>query len=108
LEINLRPPASVMLYPELDLISAHISGQLSTNVKDSSIRAMQIIYAVQPSQVKSLVEWPEWSFDQPENNACIQAGQPICSIMAHAKTVQQALVQLLGRQKIIENTILNR
>jgi len=108
LEINLRPPASVMLYPELDLMSAHISGQLSTNVKDSSIRAMQIIYAVQPSQVKSLVEWPEWSFDQPENNACIQAGQPICSIMAHAKTVQQTLVQLLGRQKIIENTILNR
>lgn len=108
LEINLRPPASVMLYPELDLISAHISGQFSTNVKDSSIRAMQVIYAVQPSQVKFLVKWPEWSFDRPENNVCIQAGQPICSIMAHGKTVQQTLVQLLDRQKMIENTILNR
>jgi len=108
LEINLRPPASVMLYPELNLISAHISGVLPTQVKDSSIRAMQIIYAVQPSQVESLVEWPEWSLDRPEKKACIQAGQPICSIMAHGKTVQQTLVQLLGRQKIIENTILNR
>jgi len=108
LEINLRPPASLMLYPELDLISAHISGQRPTQVKDSSIRAVQIIYAAQFSQVKSLVEWPEWSFDRPENNACIQAGQPICSIMAHGKAVQQTLVQLLDRQKIIENTILNR
>ncbi|MDF1583530.1 MAG: ATP-grasp domain-containing protein [Methyloprofundus sp.] len=107
LEVNLRPPASVMLYPELDLISAHILGQLLTQIKDSSIRAMQIVYMPQDCQLKSLVQWPEWSFDRSENNACIQAGQPICSIMAHGKTVQQTLVQLLDRQKIIENTILN-
>lgn len=107
LEINLRPPASVMLYPELDLISAHISRQLPTQIKDSSTRAVQLVYVQHACQVKSLVEWPEWSFDRPENNACIQAGQPICSIMAHGKTVQQTLVRLLDRQKIIENTILN-
>lgn len=107
LEVNLRPPASVMLYPELDLIGAHILGELPTQIKDSSIRAMQIVYVPQDCQLKPLVQWPEWSFDRPENNACIQAGQPICSIMAHGKTVQQTLVQLLDRQKIIENTILN-
>jgi methenyltetrahydromethanopterin cyclohydrolase len=108
LEINLRPPVSLMLYPELDLMGAHISGQLPTQLKDKSIRAMQVIYAMQLSVVKSWVEWPEWSFDRPKNNSCIQAGQPICSIMAQGKTVQQTLIQLSDRQKIIENTILNR
>ena len=106
LEVNLRPPASVMLYPELDLFNAHIFGKKVTQVKDDSVRALQIVYAQEDYKLSTSTKWPEWSFDRPENDVCFQVGEPICSIMAHGKTVQQALQQLLDRQKFLENTIL--
>ncbi|WP_428354073.1 ATP-grasp domain-containing protein [Methyloprofundus sp.] len=102
LEINPRPPASMALYPELDLISAHISGRL-TATADNSMRALQIVYATQSCQIQAGVEWPEWSFDRPKANSKIQAGEPLCSIVAQEKTAEHTLAQLMARQIYIEN-----
>ena len=105
LEINPRPPASMMLYPELDLLSAHITGQLTVTTQDKTIRALQIVYAKQRYKTQQMFEWPEWSFDRPKPNTSIQVDEPICSIIAQGKTIQQTLNSLLEKQKIIENNL---
>lgn len=105
LELNPRPPASMMLYPELDLLNAHINGQL-TCAADNNLRALQIVYAMQSCRIQVGVEWPEWSFDRPKANAKIQAREPVCSIIARGKTVEQTIAQLKARQEYIENNFL--
>lgn len=105
LEINLRPPASMMLYPELELLNAHMTGQLTDITPDNTVRAMQIVYAKQECNIKRGVIWPEWSFDRPKKNTQIRIGAPICSIMAHEKTAQQTLDSLRRRHIFIENNL---
>ena len=105
LEINPRPPASMMLYPELDLLSAHKAGYLTEDARDKTIRALQIVYARQACVIPSGIVWPKWSFDQPKGKTRIQINAPVCSIMAHEKTAAQALSQLKARQTTIENIL---
>ena len=104
LEINPRPPASMMLYPELDLLTAHITGSLDCSDIDKTIQALQIVYAKQPCEIRQTV-WPEWSFDQPWVKTSIQVNEPVCTILAQGQTVQQALDSLLAKQIIIENNL---
>lgn len=105
LEINPRPPASMLLYPELDLLTAHRTGRLQGAVIEEKVCAIQIIYAGIASKIKQN-RWPGWSSDWPKINTSIQAGEPICSIMAQEKTVQQTLDSLLEKQYFIENNFI--
>jgi len=105
LEINARPPASMMLYPELDLFSIHIAKSKIDLTVSSKIYALQIIYATQTCLIKPHFLWSEMSYDRPKVKTKIKAGEPICSIMASAATKQQVLACLLEQQHIIENTI---
>ena len=105
LEINPRPPASMMLYPELDLLDAHRTGHIVNAGTDKTIRALQIVYARQACVIPSEMEWPKWSFDRPHCNTSIEVGEPICSIMAREETAGQALSMLETRQTIIENIL---
>lgn len=105
LEINPRPPASMMLYPELDLLTAHITGKLEPQQLDKSIRALQIVYARQDCSIPENIKWPQWSCDHPQIASNIPANAPICSIIAQEKTVGQTLDSLLSRQQFIENNL---
>ena len=124
LEINPRPPASMMLYPELDLFTAHNTGRLrdensvipesnlsfdsiaaSEKQWNKSIYALQIVYARQGCCIPKNIKWPEWSCDHPHIVGNIPANVPICSIIAQEKTVQLTLDSLLVRQQFIENNL---
>ncbi len=105
LEINPRPPASMQLYPELDLLAAHITGRLSSIKEQKTVCAIQIVYARQACYIKQNIQWPDWSFDRPRISTNIKVNNPICTIMAQENTVQQTLDSLLDKQKIIENTL---
>ncbi len=105
LEINARPPASMMLYPELDLFSAHCAQSQIRGTISHKIYALQVIYATRPCLIKPNFSWPKMSYDRPKANTRITIGEPICSIMASATTNQHALASLLEQQHIIENTI---
>ncbi len=105
LEINPRPPASMLLYPELDLLSVHITERLTLRTQEKTVRAMQIVYAKQACYIKQEVKWPEWSFDKPRISTRIKSGEPICTILAQEKTIKQALESLLNKHKIIENRL---
>lgn len=104
LEINPRPPASMMLYPELDLLTAHVIGRLPQRKAKSTVCALHIIYARKPCRIKQFT-WPLWSFDRPKINTQIQINQPICSIMAQEPTIQQTLDSLLEKSSFIENQL---
>lgn len=105
LEVNPRPPASMMLYPELDLLKAHMTGQLTRTKQDKKVHALQVVYAQQPCKIYKPIEWPAWSFDRPKLHTRILRGEPICSIMAQENTTEQALNSLLEKQIIIENNL---
>lgn len=105
LEINPRPPASMMLYPELDLFTAHMIGRLKQKQRSKSIYALQIVYARQDCCIPKNIKWPQWSCDHPQIASNIPANAPICSIIAQEKTAQQALDSLLTRQQFIENNL---
>ncbi|OQK17600.1 hypothetical protein AU255_06955 [Methyloprofundus sedimenti] len=108
LEINPRPPASMMLYPELDLLTAHRTGRINITTEAKLIRAIQIVYAKQQSRIQQGIDWPEWSFDRPKCKTSIQVDEPVCSIMAQGSTVEQTFTLLKSKQIHIENIILNR
>ncbi|MDC9728122.1 MAG: ATP-grasp domain-containing protein [Methyloprofundus sp.] len=105
LELNLRPPASMMLYPELDLLSAHISAEFVAGKADTSIKGLQVLYAGEDCLIES-TQWPDWSYDRPENRTRIKSGQPICSIMAVRKTVEQVEKTLRNHQIFIQNNVI--
>lgn len=105
LEINCRPPASMMLYPELDLLSTHISEEFVLENLDPTIKGLQVIYAVENCLIE-MPKWPKWSFDRPKNTTRIQSGQPICSIMADGKSVLQVEGILQDRKIFIQNNVI--
>jgi len=105
LEINPRPPASMALYPKLDLLNAHITGKIRNICTDKSIYGLQIIYARQACTINATFNWPEWSFDRPKINTRLDTNAPICSIIAQQETVRQTLDSLLARQQFIENNL---
>lgn len=104
LEINPRPPASMLLYPELNLFSAHIGAQFTGLTADQNIQALQIIFARKSCEIRK-IEWPKWSFDRPKIKTEIAKGEPICSIVAQGITIQQVENSLLAKQQFIENNI---
>ncbi len=89
LEINPRPPASMQLYAPT-LLKLHIEAcqgllpQQVPQVKQN--QAYQIIYAPTDLKIPSEFIWPAACVDLPQNSAKISAGQPICSMIAHAES----------------------
>lgn len=87
LEINARPPASMQLYPP-SLFTWHIqacTGQLTSDPLPAyPFMAYQICYAPVRLQIPVGFDWPPACVDLPQNAAIINAGQPICSMIASA------------------------
>ncbi len=104
LELNARPPASMSLYPELDLFTAHLTGQVTILQPDTLVRGLQIVFARKRCHIKQ-IQWPQWSYDRPKIQTEIMKGEPVCSIMAQGMTVQQLEESLLEKQQFIENNI---
>lgn len=114
LEINPRPSASMQLYDE-DLLVRHIQasrgGTLGTgrlpsqaqirSPQQADYSGYQIVYAEQDCIIPDFFSWPDGCMDLPESGNMCRAGQPICSIIAHAKKPQHVLDQLLIKQQII-------
>jgi len=108
LELNLRPPASMLLYSELNLLAAHMTQEPISKPAKATVRALQVVYAKHDCRIKNSLNWPEWSADRPQKSVTIKESQPICSIMADGKTVGQVEQQLQNRKNFIQNHVLNR
>ena len=108
LEINPRIPASALLYSE-QVFNWHVQACQNAEVNIDSLvikpAAYQLIYAAQPTQIPAGVNWPKWAHDLPPPGAIIGKGQPICSIIAHAKAARQVHARLRHQQQFIENLL---
>ncbi len=105
LELNLRPPASAMLYPELPLWQIHTESLVDFIVPEiDEISAMQVMYATQDYAIGEL-QWPDWCVDRPQKQSNIKKNEPLCSIMASEISVKSTLACLSQRQAVIENNI---
>jgi methenyltetrahydromethanopterin cyclohydrolase len=107
LEINPRPSASMQLY-DADLLGKHIlacRGVLTHDLPiQTRITGYQIIYAEHDLMIPPQFLWPEDVMDIPKVGALIRKGQPICSIIAHAKNSQLVFEQLaIKNQQLIKN-----
>lgn len=103
LEINPRLSATLDLYMAKrdNYFASHIeacSVQLLNwpSVKGIS-RAHQIVYASKTVNVPASMDWPEWVCDIPQLNSTIEAGMPICTVTAEARTAWQAKQEVQAR-----------
>ncbi len=105
LEINARPTASLQLY-DVSVINAHLAaclGKLYDGVGYSAVVcAYKIVFATSEFQIRAGMEWPDWVMDRPAAGSIIGKGQPICSIIARGKNVQQVMDKLHFKQHKIE------
>lgn len=108
IEINARPPFSLQLYL-LPLFQLHIRaclGELPDELPvQTDIAGIQIIYAPKDVVIPENVDWLQECSDIPQSNALIRTGQPICSIMARAKTQLQVVQKLQILQQVIVNQL---
>jgi len=106
LELNLRPSASMMLYPELDLLSAQITGIAPVILASEKVRGLQVLYAEFDCQIQLDFQWLNGCFDRPSRATRIKAGEPICSIMSAGSTIQETESQLQQYASIIKNNVI--
>lgn len=96
LEINARIPASLQLYDD-ELLLSHIEKPQRLLKPLRFITAYEIIYAERQIIVPDIV-WQTGFVDLPETGRIIQQGEPICSIIARALTLEDTL-EILQQQK---------
>lgn len=108
LEINARPPASLQLYGAEVLdkhIQAVVEGRLGNGEHHDEWAAYKIVYARRGTVIVSAEDWPEWVVDRPFSGSVIGRGEPVCSIIARAKSRWQLLASLQHKQLQIEQLL---
>jgi predicted ATP-grasp superfamily ATP-dependent carboligase len=95
LEINPRPGATLDIFePEGgSLFSLHVKacrGELvSALAAHEGARASAIIYADRDIPVPAF-DWPDWTADRPHAGGTVNAGEPLCTVLAAAATSDDA------------------
>jgi predicted ATP-grasp superfamily ATP-dependent carboligase len=95
LEINPRPGATLDIFePEGgSLFALHVDacrGALAPGLeRPTGAKASATVYAAQDVLVPAL-HWPDWTADRPHAASRINAGEPLCTVYAAAKTSEQA------------------
>ena len=109
LEMNARPPASAQLY-DANLITRHIESSFQhvrrMPFSPSLVSGYQIIYAKRDTCIPSHYLWPSYCADLPQQNAIIRQNSPICSIIAHKKTMHDVQHTFAIIQQHIERSLL--
>lgn len=91
LEVNPRLSATFSLYDAqsagANLLRAHLqacAGVLAWQAPQESAAAHLIYYAPFGITIPPALPWPQWVADVPMAGCAIRAGEPLCSISAHA------------------------
>lgn len=108
LEINARPPASLQLYgPEVmdKHVKAIVTGAIEQGGHCHEWTVYKVIYADQEILVGDTGHWPGWVVDRPLLGTVIGQGDPVCSIIARAKSRRQLQTILQHKQQQIEQLL---
>jgi uncharacterized protein len=87
--VNPRPGANLDIFDGSDpngLFGLHVAaceGRLPRQwTPPPKATGMSVLYADRPLQVPMHVVWPAWVADRPATGARIEAGAPICTVLA--------------------------
>lgn len=107
LEINARPPASAQLY-NAALITRHLKPDCITRhrIHVHDVCGYHLVYAKTQTRIPARYLWPNACADVPPNNAIIRQDLPICSIIAHKKSVHDVQHTFAIIQQHIERSLL--
>lgn len=101
LEVNPRLSASFDLYDIPDLLDRHLQACLGQLARLSSFsqgaRAGLIHYANRDFDVPVGIVWPDWAVDLPPPGSLIRAGEPVCTVLAHAENASLAKALVFAR-----------
>ena len=107
LEINPRLSATFELYCGIDggLFELHLQachGNLSDVPQTvQQARAQHIVYAPRPLRMPAVPNWPVWAADLPAASSLVAGGDPLCSVMAEAKSAGEARAMVLERERTV-------
>ena len=107
LEVNPRLSASLQLYSAKkgNLFTAHVQACLGQPVDwpviEKQSQAIHIIYANKTAHVPLNMPWPDWVRDIPQPNSEIAAGEPLCTVVASARTAKLAHKKVLQRANVL-------
>jgi uncharacterized protein len=111
LEINPRPPASLVLYPGALVAHLHAcsNGALPKAWATNEVRGQRIVFAPKPLHINHvmharLLTWPH-CHDRPNNAMSFEAGDPVCSVQAQASTAAQVAALLNQRHDSLLTTL---
>jgi uncharacterized protein len=111
LEINPRPGATLDIFDDASgqLMHLHISsstGKCMTAVPETNgYRAAKIVYARVEIASVPAIAWPDWAADQQSPGTRIEAGWPICTILAQSSNRQETLALLAEREAVIRRQL---
>lgn len=95
IEVNPRPGANLDIFDgtgPLPLFEAHLRacrGELPGNWPETTrATAMAVVYAERAARVRLGVNWEEWVADRPAPGAHIEAGAPVCTVLAEAEAAE--------------------
>lgn len=105
LEINPRPPASMMLY-QANLLQNHLlacqNQPYDQNIDASKKHtAYQIIYAPMPIKIPQTMQWPQYCHHIPSGGQIIPKDTPICSMIISKNTRTLLLETLQSKQQLL-------
>jgi predicted ATP-grasp superfamily ATP-dependent carboligase len=113
LEINPRLSSTLDLYqsPVSNLFDLHrqaVAGDLSHfPAIPQTAKARHVLYATQDLTIPEIFAWPEWTADIPMPLSCIPHEQPICTVLAEAKTAHEARDLVLARVQQLSELLFN-
>jgi predicted ATP-grasp superfamily ATP-dependent carboligase len=104
LEVNPRPGANLDVFDCADpagLFGLHVracEGRLPERwIPPPQATAMAVLYAKRPLRVPRPLSWPAWVADRPAPGARIEAGAPICTVLAAEPTRAAARAAIAAR-----------
>lgn len=117
LEVNPRLSATFDLYePDVNLLDLHVQVNLNqTSLSNLKLRqarlpaqpkAHAIVYAEFDADIPAAFDWPDWAVDTPQytvqsNHIKVLAGEPICTVTAHAEHADAAKKLAQNRVNIL-------
>ena len=95
LEVNPRPGATLDIFDAAPgLFGLHVAacaGRLKRSWRaPAGAAASAIAYADRPLKVGAAVRWPRWSADRPAAGSRIAPGEPVCTVLARARSATAA------------------
>jgi predicted ATP-grasp superfamily ATP-dependent carboligase len=96
IEINPRPGATLDIFRPINgsMLAVHVEAcrgrRPATAPRYEGAAAQMIVYAQQEVSDVAAYNWPDWTADRQRPDSRVEAGAPLCTVLAEADTAEAA------------------